>query len=586
MIVQRVSKAAAPVHEATSDVNAALRACRGAFVMTGAFSFFINLLMLTAPLYMLQVYDRVLSSRSESTLIALTVLAGAMLLVMGMLELVRSRILVRIGSRLDRDLNPRVFSAVFERSVRGFRGERVQALRDLDGLRQFLTGPGPFALFDAPWVPLYLGVVILFHPILGLVAATGALVLLVLGVLNEVLTRKVLQESNTQVVTAYAFAEASLRNAEVLKAMGMLNGIQRRWIDRHAQGLALQARASDRAGVLMACSKATRMFLQVAILGAGAMLAIHQVITPGVMIAASILMGRALAPVEQAIGSWRHFVGARFAYRRLQALLVETPSPAARLKLPRPEGHLSVENVVAVPPGTARPALKGISFALAAGEALGVIGPSAAGKTTLARLLVGVWSPYAGAVRLDGAELRNWDPADLGAHIGYLPQDVDLFAGTVAENISRFYADPDPDEIVWAAQLAGAHEMILRLPDGYDTEIGDNGSFLSGGQRQRIALARALFGSPPLVVLDEPNSNLDAAGDQALTEAVLKLKRQRTTVVVVAHRPSAIAAVDKLLMLRDGKAEAFGPKDEILARVTRHVVAAPGSNIATVGSRS
>jgi PrtD family type I secretion system ABC transporter len=568
------------------DVNAALRACRGAFVVTGVFSFFINLLMLTAPLYMLQVYDRVLSSRSESTLVALTVLAGTMLLVMGLLDLVRSRILVRIGSRLDRQLNARVFGAVFERSVRGFRGERVQALRDLDSLRQFLTGPAPFALFDAPWVPVYLGVVFLFHPILGFVALMGAVILLFLGALNELLTRRVLQEANSQVVGAYAFAEAGLRHAEALKAMGMMAGIQRRWIDRHAQGLALQAQASDRAGAVLACSKATRMLVQVTILGAGAMLAIRQVITPGVMIAASILMGRALAPVEQAIGSWRQFVGARVAYRRLQGLLAETTPPAARLRLPRPEGYLSVENIIAVPPGATKPVLKGMSFELRAGDALGVIGPSAAGKSTLARLLVGIWPPYAGAVRLEGAELRNWHPEDLGIYIGYLPQDVDLLAGTVAENISRFYADPEPDEIVGAAQLAGAHELILRLPNGYDTQIGENGSFLSGGQRQRIALARAVYGNPSLVVLDEPNSNLDAAGDQALTEAILKLKRRMTTVVVMAHRPSAITAVDKLLMLRDGKAEAFGAKDEILSRLTRQAAGVPGSNITAVGSRS
>jgi len=572
-------------HDAGRDVNTALRVCRSAFLMIGAFSFFINLLALTVPLYMLQVYDRVLSSRSEATLIALTILAGAMLLVMGMLEVVRSRMLVRIGNRLDRDLNARVFTTVFERSVQGFRGERVEALRDLDLIRQFLAGSGPFTLFDAPWVPFYLGVVFLFHPLLGLVAATGAVVLLVLGLLNEVLTRRALHQSNREAFAAYAFADASLRNAEVVKAMAMLPGIQRRWIERHAGALALQARASDRSGALLACSKAVRMFLQVAMLGAGAMLALQQIITPGVMIAASILMGRGLAPLEQGVASWRQFVGARSAYGRLQKLLTENAGPTARLRLPRPQGFLSVENIVAMPPGASRPVLKGITFGLVAGETLGVIGPSAAGKSTLARLLVGIWPPYAGAVRLEGAELLHWNGDDLGRHIGYLPQDVDLFAGTVAENISRFYADPDPAAIVDAAQLAGAHELILGLPDGYETQIGENGSFLSGGQRQRLALARALYGSPCLVVLDEPNSNLDAAGDQALTEAILKLKRKQTTVIVMAHRPSAITAVDRLLLLREGKVAAFGPKDEILPRVTRHVAAATESHIAVVGSR-
>ena len=566
-----------------ADLGTALMASRGAFFMIGVFSFFINLLMLTAPLYMLQVYDRVLTSRSESTLIALTVLAGAMLLTMGLLELVRSRVLVRIGSRLDQRLNTRVFSAVFERSLRGFRGERAQALRDMDGLRQFLTGPGPFALFDAPWVPFYLAVVFLFHPVLGFIALAGAPLLFTLALLNEILTRKPLQQANGEVAAAYAFAESSLRNAEALEAMGMLEGIRRRWVARHGKGLALQAKASDRAGFLTAWSKAIRMFLQVAILGAGAALAIQQIITPGVMIAASIIMGRALAPVEQAIGSWRQFIGARSSYRRLQKLLLESPEPQERLSLPRPEGFLSVENVVVMAPNDGKPVLKGVSFKLEPGEALGVIGPSAAGKSTLARVLVGVWPPYAGAVRLEGADLQNWNREDLGPYLGYLPQDVELFGGSVAENISRYYVEPDDEEIVRAARLAGVHDMILRFAEGYETQIGDNGGFLSGGQRQRVGLARALYGDPSLVVLDEPNSNLDAAGDQALTQAILALKERGATVVVMAHRPSAIAAVDKILMLRDGKAEAYGPKDEILAQVTQAAAAPTGSNVTTIG---
>jgi PrtD family type I secretion system ABC transporter len=557
-------------------------ASRGAFFMTGVFSFFINLLMLTAPLYMLQIYDRVLSSRSESTLVALTVLAGGMLLVMGLLDLIRSRVLVRVGSRLDDALNQRVFSAIFQRSLRIGRGERSQPLRDLDSLRQFLTGPGPFAFFDAPWVPLYLLVVFLFHPLLGLIALGGAVILFGIALANELLTRKPLQQANAEVLGAYAFAETSLRNAEVLEAMGMLEGIRRRWVTRHQQGLALQTTASDRAGSLTSSSKAIRMFLQVAILGVGAWLAIQQIITPGVMIAASIIMGRALAPIEQAIGHWRQFVGARSAYRRLDALLAESPAAAEHLALPQPEGYLAVEQVVVVPPGAARPVLKGLAFKLAPGEALGVIGPSASGKSSLARLLVGVWPPAAGAVRLDGAELHAWDREQLGPFVGYLPQDVELFTGTVAENIARFADQPDPDQVVEAARRAGVHEMVLQLSEGYDTEIGENGSVLSGGQRQRIGLARALYGSPALVVLDEPNSNLDAAGDQALTAAILELKSRNATVVVMAHRPSAISAVDKLLMLRDGKIEAFGPKEEVLAQVTRAPAPVPSSNVTTI----
>ena len=555
--------------EARAEAREALTASRGAFFMTGVFSFFINLLMLTAPLYMLQIYDRVLTSRSESTLVGLTILAGSLLLVMGMLELVRSRVLVRVGTKLDERLGARVFMATFQRSLRGLRGQRSQSLRDVDSVRQFLTGPGPFALFDAPWVPLYLLVVFLFHPILGFIALAGTIVLFIIALLNEVLTRGPLQKANAETMAAYGFAEASLRNAEVLESMGMLEGVRKRWIGAHRNGLALQCVASDRAGTLTAGSKAFRMFLQVAILGAGAALAIQQIITPGVMIAASIITGRALAPIEQAIGHWRQFVATRTAYRRLDELLRENPEAIDTLKLPKPEGNVSLEQVVAVPPGAAKPALKGVSFKLRAGEALGVIGPSAAGKSTLARLLVGVWPPYSGTVRLDGAELHGWNREDLGPHIGYLPQDIELFSGTVAENIARFADQPDAELVIQAARRAGVHEMVLRLADGYDTEIGENGSFLSGGQRQRIGLARAVYGTPALVVLDEPNSNLDAAGDRALTEAIVDLTSQHTTVVVMAHRPSAIMAVDKLLMLRDGLVEAFGPKEEVLAQVTQ-----------------
>lgn len=565
-------------NKARSEVRDALSASRGAFVMTGVFSFFINLLMLTGPLYMLQVYDRVLASRSESTLVALTVLAGVLMLVMGLLELIRSRVLVRIGINLGARLGSHVFLAAFQRSLRGLRGQRSQPLRDTDNVRQFLAGPGPFALFDAPWVPLYLAVVFLFHPVLGFIALAGAAVLFVIALLNELLTRGPLNKANTEISTAYGFAESSLRNADVLESMGMLEGVQRRWAETHRKGLALQCTASDRAGTLTASSKAIRMFLQVAILGAGAALAIEQVISPGVMIAASIITGRALAPVEQAIGHWRHFIAARAAYGRLDALLREHPLPADMLKLPRPEGHLSVEQVVAVPPGAGKPVLRGISFKLSPGEALGVIGPSASGKSTLAKLLVGVWPPYSGTVRLDGAELHGWRREDLGPHIGYLPQDIELISGTVAENISRFVDQPDPEMVVQAARRAGVHEMVLRLADGYDTQIGENGNILSGGQRQRIGLARAVYGTPALVVLDEPNSNLDAAGDQALAEAILDLKANQVTVVVMAHRPSAIAAVDKLLMLREGIAEAFGPKEEVLAKVMQ----SGASNVAAI----
>jgi PrtD family type I secretion system ABC transporter len=565
------SQAGAEAGGATEEdeLRGALRGLSSSFVMTGVFSAFVNVALLTAPLYMLQVYDRVLGSRSESTLVALSILAASMLVVMGVLDWVRSRVLVRAGAKLDQRVGERVFSAVFAQTLRAPSGPRSQYLHDLDGLRQFLTGAAPFAFFDAPWLPVYLFVVALLHPLLGAVAAVGALILITLAVVNEWLIREPLEAANVDSIAASSFAESALRNAEVLEALGMMGGIRGRWLGRHGRALARQAIASDRAGTLAAASKATRVLLQVAILGTGAVLAIQQIITPGAMIAASILGARALAPVEQAIGNWRTFVLARSAYRRLRELLEENPAREPRMALPAPKGRLAVERLVAAPPGADKPVLRDVSFALEPGEALGVIGPTASGKSTLARHLVGVWKPAHGSVRLDGASLSDWNRPELGRYVGYLPQDVELFEGTVAENIARFMDQPEAKRIVRAAQRAGAHEMILGLAQGYDTPIGVGGAKLSAGQRQRVGLARALFGDPVLVVLDEPNANLDIEGDQALTGAIADLKREGSTVIVIAHRPAAIAAVDKILVLRDGGIGAFGPKDEVMTGPAR-----------------
>ena len=551
-----------------NELKSALGASSGSFAMTGVFSFFINLLMLTAPLYMLQLYDRVLTSRSESTLVALTVLAAGLLIVMGALDFIRSRVLVRIGARIDQRLNARVFRAIFRQSFIAVNTNREQALRDLDAMRQFLTGPGPFALFDAPWVPIYLMVIFVFHPLLGYVALAGAALLFATALFNEVLTRTPLQNANAEVNTANTVAAIGMRNADAIAAMGMLPGILRRWRWQHEKGIALQGLASDRMGAIAAGTKALRMLLQIAILGVGAALVIDQQITPGTMIAASIIMSRALAPAEQAIGHWRGFVSARASYDRLKHLLSVHPEPQAPLQLPAPTGEIVVDRLFAGPPDADKPVLKGVSFGLHPGDALGVIGPSASGKSTLARLLVGVWEPMSGSVRLDGAETCKWPSEDLGPYIGYLPQNVELFDGSVAENICRFAPEPDDEAIVAAAQQADVHEMILHLPKGYETRIGEAGRTLSGGQRQRLGLARALYGDPVLVVLDEPNASLDAAGDEALTHAIQALKARNATVVVMAHRPSAIIAVDKLLILQEGKVVAFGPKDEVLAQHT------------------
>jgi PrtD family type I secretion system ABC transporter len=558
--------------EKKSEVKAALATCRSAFFMTAAFSAFINLLMLVSPLYMMQVYDRVLHSRSEATLMMLTLITVGLLGVMALLEVIRSRILVRVGGRMDQLLSERILSAQFQASLHRIGANPGQASRDFDTVRQFLTGAGIFAFFDAPWTPLILALMFMFHPVLGLIALCGGILLFGLALINEAVTKKPLEAANKNAVIAAGAIDSSMRNAEVLEAMGMFGNFRDRWAARREEILRLQAIASDRAGVIMGLTKYIRLLLQTAILGGGAWLAIHEQISPGLIIAGSIMMGRALAPVEQAIGTWKQFVGARIAHRRLTELLNRVPKYQERTALPRPTGDLKVETVVVVPPGSSAPTLSRVSFDLAAGQILGVIGPSGAGKSTLARLLVGAWRPYAGTVRVDGADLHNWDPEARGDFMGYLPQDVELFDGSVAENIARF-GEMDSEAIVTAAKRAGVHDMILRLPQGYDTPIGTGGCALSGGQRQRIGLARAVYGGPCLVILDEPNSNLDDEGESALVHAISELKRAGTTVVIISHRPSILGVTDQILVLAEGAVRMFGNRAEVLARFTRPVVA-------------
>ncbi|WP_246152292.1 type I secretion system permease/ATPase [Roseospira navarrensis] len=560
-----------------SQLDRAMRAFRGVFVAVFAMSFFINLLMFVAPLHMLQVYDRVLASRSEPTLIALTGLAVGLLAVMGLLEALRSRLLVRIGAKLHAETGATVFAAVFRRSVIAPNGAHAQALRDLDSVREFMSGQGLTAFIDAPWVPLFLAAVFLLHPVLGLVATAGALVIFTLAIINALWSREPLKGANVASIQSNEYVTTSVRNAESMAAMGMLPGIQRRWSERHRKVLAMQSQAADRSGTIMAMSKSIRLMLQVLMLAAGAFLVIEQVTSPGTMIAASILMGRALAPVEQSVGQWRNLTNARAAYGRLKELLAASAPPEARMDLPDPAGHLSLERVIAGPPLSRTPVLQGVTLDLPPGQILGVIGPSAAGKSTLARVLVGVWPPYQGAMRLDGAELSQWDTIALGRHLGYLPQDVELFEGSVAENIARF-GEVLPEAVVRAAQHAGVHEMILALPDGYDTQIGVGGAVLSGGQRQRVALARAMYGDPRVIVLDEPNANLDTEGEQALMGALQGLKGQGRTVVVITHRPMLLNAVDTILVLKKGMVDSIGPAKEILARVMQpRAVADAGS---------
>jgi len=546
-----------------AELRAILARMRRYFYGVGVFSFVINLLQLTAPLYMLQVYDRVLGSRNETTLLMLTVLVVALYLVMAAFEFIRSRVLVRVGALMEAQVNHRVFDAAFRATLLGG-GNARQALADLTQLRQFLTGNGPIAFFDAPWFPIYLGVCYVLHPWIGGFALATALLLVVLMATTELATRRPLAEAGKHANEATNFAHNNLANAEVIEAMGMLPALRKRWKEKHVQHLVLQAKASDRAGLISAVTKFVRVASQSLILGLGAYLALRNEVSPGAMVVGSILMGRALAPIDLLIANWNGFGQARLAYRRLGRLLDDFPAGAAGMELPAPKGEVLVEGVVLTPPGASVPVLRGISFHIPVGTVVGIIGPSGSGKSTLARALVGVWAPQGGKVRLDGADVASWNKAELGPYLGYLPQDIELFEGTIAENIARF-GPVDSSRVVEAAQAAGIHEMVLRLPDAYDTPIGPAGVVLSGGQRQRLGLARALYGDVRLVVLDEPNSNLDDVGEAALVKALLRLKEQGKTVVVITHRTSVLAAVDQLLLLRDGMLQAYGPRDEVLA---------------------
>jgi ATP-binding cassette subfamily C protein/ATP-binding cassette subfamily C exporter for protease/lipase/ATP-binding cassette subfamily C protein EexD len=532
--------------------------------MVAGLSLFLNLLALASPLYMFQVFDRVLASGRVETLVALTAVAAFALVCLGALEVIRSRSLARISTWLDRALARIVLKASVGEALAG-RPIGAQAMNDLAQLRGFISSQGICPIFDAPWTPVFVAVIWVLHPWLGMLALVGAALLFTLALANELLTRAPLAGAGQAWLTGQRRYETALRNAEVVQAMGMLPALLQRWQADHERVLDGQARASDRTGWIYGISKFVRLFIQVAILGLGAYLVLGGALTSGGMIASSILLGRALAPVEQAIGAWKGFVAARASHDRLRRLLQRHPSEAPAIELPAPEGRISVDQLsFRAPDG--RPILKGVSFALTAGEVLAVVGPSASGKSTLCRLLTGVWPPDAGHVRLDDAEVHRWSRVDFGRHVGYLPQDVELFAGSVRDNIARMTDAPD-DAVIAAAQLAGVHEMILHLPEGYATDVGPQGAILSGGQRQCIGLARAMFGTPRVVVLDEPSASLDQVGESAVLDAIGRLKERGTTVVLVVHRPRLLTHVDKVLVLSEGAGVMFGPRDQILARI-------------------
>lgn len=557
------------------ELGTSLRACRHALIALGVGSALVNVLYLTGSLYMLEVYDRVLPSRSVPTLVGLSILVVCLFGFQAVLDLLRGRILVRVGRSLGQRLSARVYDTVARLSLSTrTSGDGLQPLRDLDQVRGFLSSPGPLALLDLPWIPFYVGICFVFHPWLGIAAVFGALILIGLTTLTELFTREPTKSATMLAAKRNAIADTSRRNAEALTAMGMGPRLRTLFENTNISFLEAQQRSSDVAGGFGAVSKMTRMALQSAMLGIGAYLVIHQEATAGIIIAGSIISGRALAPVDLAIAHWRSFVATRQSWRRLANLLAALPPCREPMPLPKPSAGIAVESVSVVPPGEKRVVVQDITFALEKGTGLGIIGASGSGKSCLARSLVGAWKPVRGVVRIDGSTLDQWAPDMLGQHIGYLPQDVELFSGTIAQNIARFEPDPDPRNVIAAARAAGIHELVLRLPDGYETEVGEGGMALSGGQRQRIALARALYKDPFLVVLDEPNSNLDAEGDLALMAAITNVRARGGIVIVVAHRPSAISSVDLVMVMGDGKMQAFGPKDDVLAKMLRHPAAA------------
>jgi ATP-binding cassette subfamily C protein len=559
-----------------SELGEALLACRAAFIGVGLMSCVINILYLTGSIFMLEVYDRVLPSRSVPTLIGLVVLAAGLYIAQGLLDLLRGRVLGRIGTSLDEAINARVFETIVRLPlVMGNRTEGLQPLRDLDNVRSFLGSQGPGAFFDLPWLPLYMAICFAFHWLLGVTALAGAIILIVLTLITEFMSRSPAKEAMTLAARRNDLAAASRRNSEVLVAMGMSGRLGRRWSEANENYLSGNQRASDIAGGLGAVAKVLRMMLQSAVLAVGAYLVIYQEATGGIIIAGSILSARALAPIDLAIAHWKGFVAARQSWHRLNRLLQQMPAVATQTLLQAPTRRLSVEGVALAAPGDQRVIVQEVTFALEAGSGVGIIGPSGSGKSSLVRALVGVWSPFRGKVRLDGAALDQWSPDVLGRYVGYLPQDVELFAGSVAQNIGRFDADAKSDDIIAAAKEAGVHEMIVKMREGYDTQVGEQGVALSAGQAQRIALARALYGNPFLIVLDEPNSNLDSEGDEALTRAVRSARERGAVVVVVAHRPIGIEGVDQILVLKEGRMQAFGPKETVLAQVLQPRVAPP-----------
>lgn len=551
-----------------SELKQTIIKAKKSIFMAGLFSMFINVLMLVPPLYMLQLYDRVLTSRSESTLYMLTLIVIVLFVTMGLLEVVRSRVLVKFGNRFANILSNRIFESTFELANKKPEAASSRLMGDFTQLRQFLTGNGLFAFFDAPWIPIYIIVLFLFHPYFGFFAIFAAITLVAITFLNEYTTKEKMDNANTLNRDSMMQLEANIRNAEVINAMGMKTNVRKKWEEKYFGFLNAQNDASNKAGIWSNLSKTLRMFFQSMILGLGAYLAVNMELSAGMMIAGSIIMGRALAPLDLMINTWKGFSGARMSYKRIDQLLKDFPKNKQYMELPAPKGFISVEGVYAKPPASNKYTLENLNFSINKGDILGVIGASAAGKSTLARIILGVWPVQIGTVRIDGADISQWDREHLGKYIGYLPQDIELFSGTISENIARF-SEVNSEKVIEAAMKAGVHEMILRLPEGYDTVIGSGAVVLSGGQRQRIGLARAIYDNPVFVVLDEPNSNLDEQGELALLKTVEELKQSGTTVVIITHRPNILKVTNKILIMNSGKIERYASTEEILGAVAK-----------------
>jgi PrtD family type I secretion system ABC transporter len=560
--------------------------CRSAFIAVGLMSALINVLYLTGSFYMLDVYDRVLPSRSVATLVGLSVLAGGLFVFQGLLDWLRSRVLSRVGIALDEAMHAAVHRAVVLMPLSSqIKGDGLIPLRDLDQVRSFLASQGPVALVDLPWMPFFLAICFIFHPVIGAAALAGALLLMVLTVLTDRMTRRRGKTATSEASLRSGMIEADRRNAEVVFGMGMGERMAERWSAVSHRFLDSQRRTSDVTGGFSIASKSFRTMLQSAILGLGAYLVINQQASAGIIIASSILTSRALAPVELALAHWKGFLAARQGWKRLKAFAEVADAETKPMRLPKPSRDVALEGVFASPPGNKQVILQNVSFTAKAGDAVGVIGSTGSGKSTLARVLLGIWPALRGEVTIGGAALHQWDRAALGDEIGYLPQDIELFAGTVSENIARFKPDFDPDDVVAAARAADVHDLILKLPNGYNTQVGEGGANLSGGQRQRIALARALFRDPFLVVLDEPNSNLDAEGELALSQAIAAVRARQGIIIVVAHRPNALHQCNVIAMMADGKLEAFGDKETVLGQAVRRPAAAGSGPLKVVPSK-